>query len=241
MSSIVTNTNRVGRFTSSMVHTLIKKGRSAEFSAPGIKYINEKRHERKLMRSLDTGAYSRASAWGLFLEQFVFSHFMGMRYVMCADKTALNSSIDNHAGSADLIIPGELVADIKCFQPRKFCLIADCFLLEDLEQFKKDFAAEYWQLVSNAMIHKVTRAESIVFMPTEENLVEIREMSHNYEGPDKWKYRFIVESDDYELAYIPNGSKYNSMYRFEFEVPQADIDLLTERLALAEDELINPT
>ncbi len=53
MSSIVTNELRVGRFTSSQVHCLMKKGKSASaiFSKAGLTYIEKKYHERKLNRS----------------------------------------------------------------------------------------------------------------------------------------------------------------------------------------------
>jgi hypothetical protein len=239
--SIVKNEKRVGKFTSSKVYLLIGKGRGHYFTVAAQTYIAEKRHERKLGRSLDMGNYSRSSAWGLFLEQYVYQHFVGLSYEISASETKINPNIPYHAGSTDLLVAGKKVSDIKCFEPRKFCEIVECFLLKDLEQFKQKFKAEYWQLVSNALIHDVSRAESIVYMPTEEDLSEIKEMAMDYQGADQWKYRFIYESDNHELAYIPNGSKYNSLNRLEFEVPQEDIDFLTERLKLAEEYLHNFT
>lgn len=259
--SIVKNEKRVGRFTSSKVSLLIpegsremtedelkawkihnpkskKKNMADGFTDGGTTYITEKRHERKLGRSLDMGHYSRSSAWGLFLEQYVYQHFVGLAYEISAAETKVNPSIAYHAGSTDLLVAGKMVSDIKCFEPRKFCQIVECFLLEDIGQFKQKFKAEYWQLVSNALIHGVNRAESIVYMPTEEDLEEIKEMAMDYQGADQWKYRFIYESENYQLPYIPNGSKYNSLYRLEFDIPQEDTDLLIERLALAEETLL---
>ena len=260
--SIVKNEKRVGRFTSSKVYLLIpegsrkmtedelkawkkdnpksqKKNIAYGFSDGGLTYIAEKRHERKLGRSLDMGHYSRSSAWGLFLEQYVYQHFVGLSYEISASETKVNPKIPYHAGSTDLLVAGKKVSDIKCFEPRKFCDIVECFLLKDLEQFKEKFKAEYWQLVSNALIHDVNRAESIVYMPTEEDLEEIKEMAMDYQGADQWKYRFIYESDNHQLAYIPNGSEYTSLNKLEFEVPQEDKNLLIQRLALAEEYLTN--
>ena len=235
--SIVINKDRVGKFTSSKIHLLTGKGKSHDFTVAAQTYISEKMHERKLGRSLDMGHYSKSSAWGLFLEQYVYQHFVGLSYEISASETKVNPNIPYHAGSTDLLVPRKMVSDIKCFEPRKFCEIVECFLLQDLAQFKQKFKAEYWQLVSNAMIHEVPRAESIVYMPTEEDLAEIKEMAMDYQGADQWKYRFIYESDNHELAYIPNGSKYTSLNRLEFEVPQEDIDFLTERLRMAEEHL----
>lgn len=235
--SIVLNEKRVGRFTSSKCHVLIGKGRGHEFTVAAQTYIEEKRHERNLGRSLDMGSYSRAATWGLFLETYVYEHFMGLDYTIQASETTVNPNIDYHAGSTDLLIKGKLVSDMKGYGPRKFCAMVDCFNKNDLTLFKKKFKQEYFQLVSNALIHDVDTAESIVYMPTESELEEIKEMAYEYDGVDQWKYRFIYESPNHELAYIPNGSKYKSLNKYRFEVPDEDKQLLIDRLALAEHEL----
>ncbi|MFT6442498.1 MAG: hypothetical protein ACJASM_002044 [Salibacteraceae bacterium] len=237
MSSIVKNELRVGNFTSSAVHQLIKKGRSADFSAPGISYIQKKFYERKLGRSLDMGGGGKSANWGLFLEQYVYTYVAGLSYQIAATETSPNPNVSYHAGSTDLLAPKELVGDIKCYEPLKFCRMAECMKKGDRLLFSEEFPAEYWQLVSNAVIHDVPEAESILFMPNLIELEEIKEMAANYDGSDQWKYRFIYESKNYELAHVPDDSGYESINKFRFEVPQEDKDFLMQRLAMAEKEL----
>lgn len=239
MSSIVTNELRVGRFTSSQVHCLMKKGKSASaiFSKAGLTYIEKKYHERKLNRSLDMAAHSKSMAWGLFLEQYVYSHFTGLRYEIASNQTKANPNVSYHSGSADLLVPNELVSDIKCYEPIKFCKIVECMLKRERVDFAREFPQEYWQLVSNAVINDVPNGESIVYMPTLEELAEIREIAADYDGADQWKYRHIYEAEDYELPHIPKGSQYESLNKFEFPIPQEDKDFLMERLAAAEEVL----
>ena len=58
-------------------------------------------------------------------------------------------------------------------------------------------------------------------------------MADNYEGLDQWRYRFIIEVDDRELAHQLEGLFYKNLNQLKFEVPKSDIDLLTERVKLA--------
>lgn len=258
--SIVENNNRVGRFTSSEVYNLIKMGSrkmTADelkkhkkenpgsrkttiedgFSQAGLSYIERKYYERKLKRSLDLGKYSQSGIWGLFLEQYVYSHFTGLQYLIISNETKINPKIPYHAGSTDLLVPTEKVSDIKCFEPLKFCQIVECFQEKRVELFKEQFPKEYWQLVSNAMIYQVPKAESIIYMPNLEQLGEIKEMAYNYEGDDMWKYRFIYENKNYQLPYIPKNSEYQSFNKFEFIVPEEDVRELYARLELANLEI----
>lgn len=258
--SIVENNNRVGRFTSSEVYNLIKLGRrtmtadelkkhkkenpgsqkktiAEGFGDAGRSYIQKKYYERKLKRSLDLGKYSQPGIWGLFLEQYVYSHFTGLQYLIISNETKINPKIPYHAGSADLLVPTEKVSDIKCFEPLKFCQIVECFQEKRVELFKEQFPQEYWQLVSNAMIHQVPKAESIIYMPTIDDLKEIKEMAYNYQGEDMWKYRFIYENENYQLPFVPEDSEYDSFNTFEFIVPEEDIRQLDARLKLANLEI----
>ena len=72
--SILQNTQRHGNFTSSSIYKLLSKDKSGKgFGTPALGYIEEKKIERRLRRSITTDSYSRDMAWGLFLEQRVFS------------------------------------------------------------------------------------------------------------------------------------------------------------------------
>jgi len=231
--SITENKARIGSFTSSEIYKLIKTGtKGKEFSAPGLTYIQEKQIELRLQRSITTDSHSNAMAWGTFMEQYVFS-LIGIEYKITSNVTDVHPTIKGWSGSKDLIQEGVKISDIKCYQPKNFALYADALASKDLERIKAEFPKEYWQLVSNAIINEVPKAEAILFMPYESELEEIKAMALAYEGADMWKYRFIYESDKSALPYIPDGGHYSNLNTFEFEVPQSDIDLLTERVELA--------
>jgi hypothetical protein len=85
----------------------------------------------------------------------------------------------------------------------------------------------------------VPNAEAISYMPYLSELDEIRDMAANYEGEDQWHYRFITESPSAFLPYLPDGGYYQNLNRFEFVVPQEDIDALTARVMLAKNLLLN--
>ena len=167
-------------------------------------------------------------AWGHFMEQFVFTKFTGLDYQIEANKTYQHPTIKGWSGSTDLKVEGVKVSDIKCYEPKKAALYKDALMAKDIDKLREDFAQEYWQLVSNAAIHQVPNAEAICFIPYLEELEEIREMAANYEGPDQWKYRFISESENIELPYIPKGGYYENYTSFEFEIPNQDLDFCTK-------------
>ena len=211
------------------------RSKGSLFSVGATTYIRNKANERMLGRSLDLGKSGSSAQWGLFLEQYVFSQFTGIEYKIMANESVIYN--DYLSGSADLIVEGVKISDIKCFEPEKFCNYSNMINAQDAERFKLEFKSEYWQLVSNAIINNVPNAEAIAYMPTLEELKEIQELAGDYDGADQWKYRFIVESPLHQLPYIPDGSKYNNLNKFEFVVPQEDKEFLLERVKLAGSEL----
>lgn len=233
MSSILSNPKRIGAFTSSEIHKLMAAGKGIHgFSAPALAYIKKKNLEIKLKRSISTDAYSRSMAWGNFMEKRVFD-LLGTEYKKTTNTTVSHPTIKGWAGSCDLIITGEKIAEIKCYQPENFAQYVDALLTKDIEIIKDSHPAEYWQAVSNAVINNVPVAELICYMPYEDEMEAIRDMVDNLDATDQWKYRFIVESENSDLAVLPNDSYYTSFNRFEFIVPQEDIEALTKRVRLA--------
>lgn len=239
MSKIVENALRIGRATSSQIHRLMTNGKGPNgIGAPAVTYIEEINIERKMGVSLDTDAYSKDMAWGSFLEPRV-EKMLEFGYQLVSNATAAHPTIKCWAGSKDFIVPSKKVSELKCYQRKKFAQYTDVLLLKDIDILRSAFPAEYWQAVSNAIIENVENAECMTYMPYQSELPEIREEAENYDGPDQWKYRFIFESEDYQLAYLPDGGYYKNLNRFEFKVPQADINLLTERILLVEKMLID--
>jgi len=233
--SITENVERIGSFTSSEIFRLM--------GTPGARktYIEEKQIERDMNRCISVDAHSQAMAWGNFLEDYVFSldQFVGMEYRNVSQTTDVHPTIAGWSGSTDLIVPKVKIAELKCFQPKKFAQYTNALLTMDTELIKKLFPKEYYQIVSNSIIHEVPTGEAITFMPYESELKDIRAMVDAYEGGDIWKYRFIAENDKSALPYLPDNEncKFKNFNRFEFEIPQKDILALTTAVLNAVEEL----
>lgn len=234
---MIENAERIANFTSSQIWKLMKNGKAAgTIGAPGLTYIEEKRLETRLGRSVSVEAYSKEMAWGTLMEQRVFE-MLPFGYELTSQSTTLHPSIGNWSGSKDVIVPGKKIGEIKCYYPKNFAQYADTLMKQSVDLLREEHPEEYWQLVSNAIINQVPVAEAILYCPYYSELEEIREMAANYEGEDQWQYRFIAESPSSWLPYIPDGGYYKNLYTFEFEVPKEDIDALTARVMMAKSLL----
>lgn len=210
--------------------TTAKDGKS--FGAAALTYIAEKNLERKMGRSLDIETHTQSMAWGTFLQQRVHE-LLGLQYQLLADETRMHPTINYWAGTADLIVVGKMIAEIKCYQPKHFAEYTDALLTKDPEIIKRDFPQEFWQCVGNAIINQVPMVQAITYMPYKSELFDIRHMANDFDGDDQWKYRFIVEKDDSWLAYLPDGGFYSNLNKFEWEVSEQDKAALTSRVIAA--------
>ena len=205
-------------------------------------YIEEKNLERKLGRSLTSEAYSNDMAWGTFLESRV-NDLLGTSYYLCSNDTSVHKDYDFWSGTKDFIIyDGNTkvgISELKCYQPKNFAKYSDAIMLHDFTILKKDFAKEYWQAVSNAIIEQVDIAELLCYCPYKSELSAIRQMAVDYDKADSWKYDFIYKKEDSWLAWIPDGGYYKNLNIFRFIVPQTDKDLLTSKIKEAGKLLIN--
>ena len=235
---MIANTERIGRFTSSEIHRLMSNGRKAgEPGAPFFSYIAEKEAERKLGRSLDTGGAGQSAAWGIMMEAYVYFEILNGHYLAKGKKTYIHKNHNCWAGSADLIETGVKVGDIKCYWPKNFTELADVLMQQSVDVFRAKFPKEYWQLVSNASIHGLNKAESILFMPFKSRLNHIRDWMNSEKCTEEQahRYRFIFDSHDETLPFVPDECEhYTELVTFEFEVPQEDFDALETRVLLAE-------
>ena len=140
MSSIIENKARIGNFTSSEIAKLFKSGKGENgFGSAALTFIKETNQERKLGRSITVDAYSKTMAWGTFLQQYLFDSHLEYGWELIQDKTEVHPTIDYWAGSADLLMPGVKIGEIKCYEPSKFSFYADALLSKDIEKLKKDF------------------------------------------------------------------------------------------------------
>ena len=242
---MIDNPQRTGRFTSSQIHRLTTFGRDKKSpGAPFGTYVDEKRREGRLGRSLSLNKGNRSTAWGELMEWYVMNCYIGYNYQHHGKTTTIHPRVDYWAGSPDLVQTGVKVGDIKCFEPDNFTKLADVLLLQDVAAFKDAYTAEYWQLVSNACIHDVPRAEMILFMPYYSELEDVREWMDGPDAPEEaetWKYKFIFDAPDHELPFVPDGCEiYTSLITFEFEVPIEDKAFLEMRVKMAGELLIEP-
>jgi len=194
-------------------------------------------YERKLKRSNDTGAYSQSMAWGKFLEKRVNDN-LPMGYRMMHKTTSQHPKYKFWTGSVDFLVPGIKVAELKCFEPKNFASYVLALMSNDTEIIKEEHPKEYWQMVSNACIHKTPKIEAIVYMPYESEMVEIRELSEDPEylssiGMQPWEVRFIAEKPSSQLAVLPDDSDFKNLNIFEFDVPDEDVMFLTKRMIMA--------
>lgn len=229
-------TERSGRFTSSRIGALCKTGRGKfGFGAPALTYIEETRIERKMGCSIDVGGAGLAGSWGNIMEIYCFDQ-LPTEYKLVSGDTIVHPDEkfkDFWSGSADLIVPDKKIAEIKCYYRKNFALYTEALLSEDIEFIRKNFHNEYWQMVSNAILNEVDFAEGISFMPMRSEIPIIKDWVSNLDEDTQWKYKFIFDKPEDELNWLPDGSGYKSINKFEFKVPQEDIDFLHERVETA--------
>jgi len=68
------NKDRIGNFTSSEIYNLCAGDDVSKPNKPFYTYIEEKIIEKKIHRSISTGASSKLIVWGKLLENYVFQN-----------------------------------------------------------------------------------------------------------------------------------------------------------------------
>lgn len=227
---------RIGRFTSSEIYNLMKNGRGGKRSTATDTYIDEKRIEKRLGRTLNADVSNRAMIWGNVCENIVYGKLDQLKYIYCSDETILHPTIGCWAGTPDFLTVDSVV-DSKCpYTLKAFTQLADITIANDLEKFKTTKPEYYWQLVSNSILANKTHAELIAYCPFLSELPAIRDLVENFDG-DQNKYSWIFFAKDDDLPYLIEGLYYQNKYHFKFEVPQEDKKLLTEKVIEAGKEL----
>lgn len=233
--------NRVARLTSSNASLFMVSGKGEYgFGAGAITYINRKKKELRWGRGITLPVYKKEILWGKVWEVWVHWQ-LGPEYELIIDETTIHPKYIFWSGSQDfnVKIDGGCISELKSFQMDNHDDYAMCLQKQDVEIFKKEFSSEYWQIVSNSCIHNTKYGEAMAFMPTEENLIEMRQLLEETDyiekhlKDDPFKYRFIVDTPLYDLAFIPPHSDVQSMVKFRFEVPISDKIALTERMIKA--------
>lgn len=248
---------RIGRFTNSNIWKLTTKDRTGKgFGAPALTYIEEKRAERCLGRSVDLGKDSQSTVWGKVAEHYCNLFHLDLSYTLMSKETKVHPKYKFWSGSPDAQ-KTQTACEIKCFEPKKYFELSSALLSLkskelSLDEFKKDFKEVYWQVVGNAILLNKPKAEIIAYMPTESQLKQIREELENdnykseygksileYLGLPFRKVAFIWEYDFCNLPYVPDSVEYPNFVNYEFVVPADDIVFLTKCVIDAEKLLTN--
>lgn len=233
--------NRVARITSSKVSVLLVEGKQDfGFGVGAITYLNNKKKELEFGRGLELPVYKWEMVYGKCFEPFVHWQLDSAEYELVIDQTTVHPKYLQWSGSQDFnILKNGIkigISELKCYQMSNHYDYVKVLQQQNIAVFKKEYASEYWQIISNCIIHGVTIGEAIAFMPTEKQLIEMRDFLENTDyitkqlKDDPWKYRQFYEKDLYDLPFIPEHSDFPSMVKFRFEVPTDDIVLLTKKV-----------
>jgi hypothetical protein len=238
--------NRVARLTSSNAHLFVVSGNGPHgFGEGAMTYIKKKRKELDYGRGIELPVYKTDMLWGKCWEPFVHWE-LGRDYEIIVDITTIHPKYAFWSGTQDFNVKiiGGCIAELKCYQMSNHYDYVEVLKQKDLKLFKAKYANEYWQIVSNSCIHKTKYGEAIAFLPTEKQLIEMRRLLDETDyiekhlKDDPFKYKFIVDRDLYDLAFIPSHSNVISMEKFRFEVPTEDKIFLTGKMIKAGELLL---
>ena len=224
------HTLRAGRFTSSQMFRLM--------GTPAVRktYIQETQTELKLGKSLSTEFWSKATSWGTLMEVLAFNE-MPMEWDICSNDTLLHPILgDFWSGTPDLKAVGK-VAEIKGYEYKKYCAMTDVIMSKDIQELKNlNKGKEYWQIVSNAAITGVTIGAAVSFMPFEKDFEMVKHFlgqldgtkSHELELHEECSWIMFKEIKD--VCLFPDEGYYNNLNVFEFDIPQEDIEAITNQV-----------
>lgn len=252
--SINQNVLRIGSFTSSEIFSLMSNGKKE--GEPGktfFSYIEEKRFERKLGRSLDVDINARPLVWGRYLEDRV-NQLLGTAYQVSSQETSVHPDYPYWAGSTDGIHHSDppAIAEIKCPMTLKsFCRLADClgeyedvngirtavngtWAMDQVRKNHPDGEKFFWQIASNGCIRGLDYGELIFYIPFQEELSTIRIETANIDDHQLQKALYwLNQAEDEELPYIIKGGYYNNLNVIRFKINDSDKELLTSRVKAA--------
>jgi len=209
-------------------------------------YVQEKIWEAKLKRSINTPANTRPIIWGKVMEVYCLQRKLGLNYRDANNTGRLrHDKLSQWTGVPDTLRNG-VVGDIKCQSSLiKFCKLNDA-IDSGLEALIAEVPEYYWQLVSNAVLTGVDKAELILFVPYASELEEIQNFvagldDNEIEGLSQFQLKwifdeiadFMMEGKEPSFAYLPDGSDYKDLTIYEFDVPPTAKKLLEFRVDMA--------
>lgn len=236
--------NRVGNFTSSEIWKLFKEGRKTRtFGEKALTYIQEKRFEKELCRSINTNAFAHLTSWGNFMEIYVHNKKLGHEYSLRSKEVLRHPEIPNFAGSPDFITETK-VSDCKApYTLTSFCkLVKNCEAGK--ESFKENHDDYYYQLVANSILTNKNVIELIVYLPYYTEFNDIMAFNDEFDwegnGYNPFEFKWITDAilrDNGQLPYLVEWGKFKNLNKFEFEVTESDKNEVIEKINKASELL----
>jgi hypothetical protein len=225
--------SRIGTFSSSSIWKLMTNGKAKDsLGKPALTYIKEKRYESKLGREIANEQGKRPTSWGDLVEQVAFVQLDNVENAN--EKERLSHPDLPWTGQPDYTNI-ELVGDIKCpFSLLSFCEMYEIETGEELKTIKPEY---YWQLVSNSILANKQECELTIFVPLQEQLELIRELSKSIDGEEQNKFAWVNWAQDNELPYLLPDSYYKPLKQIKFTPSEQDKKDLIKRVTLATELL----
>jgi len=224
---------RNGNFTSSEIYRLMGSDKVMAT------YIKEKQRERRLKTSINIQATSYPLSWGRVMQNYVFENHLGIEYKLGVDKPKMHKS-SMWVGSED-VVSLDCVGEMKCpFTRTSFCDLVETIECQSIDILRIDYPDYYWQIVSNAEILNKKFGELIVWMPYANEFPDILEFISNIEDYELQKdIQWVIHAAMDRLPHLPDDSDYKNIYRYKFEIPEADKLLLRLNVEKAYN-ILNP-
>jgi len=224
---------RLGKFSSSGVHKLMKPGRRKgdEFSETALTYIREKRNELRCGREFNQSTDARSLAWGTHVEQYVLkeNHLQKPERVtnhnlnLTGEADFLSEEVNSETGKYEIV-----VGDIKC--PWTLSSFALMYEIENAEQLKAQKPEYYWQLISNTILYRATCCELFIFVPRYREVEDIVAMNPPDDGGN---YYFLTQGHWEQFPYIDDLATAQVPHVINFIPPAEDVELLVDKLQKA--------
>lgn len=232
---------RDGRFTSSQMHRLAASLKNGNPSSAFFTYCEEVKYQRAMERSTETRVLTKPMKWGSLFELVLFD-YESLDIQLSHKETIVHKDHSFWSGTPDFYQGNIKTIEVKCPQPKRFAKLSLSLISQNTETIKAQDKESYWQVVSNSILLGTPRAEIICYMPYKsevEKIVQLHNDTNFLEerGLNPEDYYFLQQDDIETMAYLPDDSGFKNINRFEFDVPQEDIDFLTDRVLLAEETI----
>lgn len=234
MDAVRVNPLRVGHFTSSNFHKLMSEGKAAgSYGKPFNTYIEEKRYERKLGRSLNKEANTYEMTWGKACEIYVLEQLLNTSYQPCSTESLVHPKFPEWTGTPDAfkhLKDGKKIVELKCpFTLLSFCKFAESATIDEAIK-KHDDAVKYaWQCRSNCAITGLNDAELIIFCPYEDELDKIKAIATSLVNEGKYEYKWLMFADNETLPYIHRGGEYRHLHYIDVPLTADDNEKMEAR------------